>query len=55
MTTESNTAAMSEQSKFSPVRELRDDELDAATGGLVVLAIIQPLVGLLLSAVNNGR
>ena len=55
MTTESNTAAMSEQSKFSPVRELREDELDAATGGLVLIAIIQPLVGLFLPAVNSAR
>jgi phage terminase large subunit-like protein len=36
-------------------RELRDDELDAVTGGLVVLAIIQPLIGLLLPAVQSAR
>jgi hypothetical protein len=35
-------------------RELRDDELDAVSGGLVVISIIQPLFGLLLPAVNSG-
>ena len=35
-------------------RELRDDELDAATGGLVVISIIQPLFGLLLPAINSA-
>jgi hypothetical protein len=36
-------------------RVLADDELDAVTGGLVVLAIIQPLLGLLLPAVQSAR
>jgi hypothetical protein len=36
-------------------RELRDDELDAVTGGLVVNAIIVTLVGLLLPAVNPPK
>ena len=45
----------SEPPKLSLVRELRDDELDAATGGLVVPAIIMPLVGLLLPAINSAR
>jgi hypothetical protein len=35
-------------------RELRDDELDAATGGLVMISIIQPLLGLLLPAINSA-
>jgi len=33
--------------------ELRDDELDGVTGGLVVISIIGILVGLLLPAVNT--
>jgi hypothetical protein len=33
------------------LRELRDDELDAVSGGLVVIS----LVGLLLPAVNSAR
>jgi len=55
MNTESNTADVSEQSKFSIVRELRDDELDSVNGGLVVISIIMPLVGLLLPAINSAR
>jgi len=35
--------------------ELRDDELDEVTGGLVVISIIGILVGLLLPAVNSAR
>ena len=35
-------------------RELRD-ELDAVSGGLVVIPIIGILVGLLLPAVNSAR
>ena len=34
--------------------ELRDDELDEVTGGLVVISIIGILVGLLLPAVNSA-
>jgi hypothetical protein len=34
------------------LRELRDDELDGVSGGLVVISIIGILVGLLLPAVN---
>jgi|RhiMetdeSRZDD1v2_1073273.scaffolds.fasta_scaffold405888_4 hypothetical protein len=33
---------------ITQVRELRDDELDAVSGGLVVTAIIAILIGLLL-------
>ena len=36
------------------LRELRDDELDEVTGGLVVISIIGILVGLLLPAVNSA-
>jgi hypothetical protein len=36
-----------------PTGELRDEELNAVTGGLVVNAIIVTLVGLLLPAVNQ--
>ena len=36
-------------------RPLADGELDAVTGGLVVLAIIQPLISLLLPAVQSAR
>ena len=36
-------------------RELRDDELDAVSGGLVVISIIGICVGLLLPAVNSAR
>jgi hypothetical protein len=37
------------------LRELRDEEVDAVTGGLVVIPIIGILVGLLLPAVNSAR
>jgi hypothetical protein len=34
------------------VRELRDDEIDSVNGGLVVIAIIAVLIGLLVPAVQ---
>ena len=44
---------MSKTEDASKVRQLQDDELDGVTGGLVVISIIQPLIGLLLPAVNR--
>jgi hypothetical protein len=55
MTTESNSAAMSEQLNLSQDRELHDDELGAATGGVIAIIQPQPLTGLLLPAVNSAR
>jgi hypothetical protein len=37
---------MSKIEDASQVRELRDDELEQVTGGLVVPALIQPLIAL---------
>lgn len=37
---------MSKTEDASQMRELRDDELEQVTGGLVVPAIIQPLIAL---------
>jgi len=37
------------------IGELRDDELDGVTGGLVVISIIAVFVGMLLPAVNSAR
>lgn len=34
-------------------QELRDEELDAASGGLVVIAIIAVLIGMLVPAVQK--
>jgi hypothetical protein len=36
-------------------RELRDNELDGVSGGLVMISAIGILVGLLLPAVNSAR
>jgi lactobin A/cerein 7B family class IIb bacteriocin len=38
----------------SEIRELTSDEVDAVNGGLVVIAIIGVLVGLLLPAVQTS-
>jgi hypothetical protein len=54
MTTERNTLPVTEQSNLRQEdRELSDEELDATTGGLVMISTIGILVGLLLPAVNN--
>ena len=37
------------------LRELRDDELDGVSGGLVVIAIIAVLIPLLVPAVNPSH
>jgi hypothetical protein len=37
------------------LRELRDDEIDGATGGLVVIAIIAVLIGLLNEGPVGGK
>jgi len=37
------------------LRELRDEEIDGVNGGLVVIAIIAVLIGLLVPAVNSAR
>jgi lactobin A/cerein 7B family class IIb bacteriocin len=45
---------MNDNSKLDH-RELTDTELDAVSGGLVVISIIGIVVGLLLPAVNSAR
>jgi hypothetical protein len=55
MTTERNPVDKTETDQGTPAMkdELRDDELDTVTGGLVMISVIGILVGLLLPAVNQ--
>ena len=53
--TMSKTNDTSRPATLEDRRPLADSELDAVTGGLVVLAIIQPLISLLLPAVQSAR
>ena len=53
MTTERNTVTETGQDTPTMKDELSDEELVAATGGLVMISTIGILVGLLLPAVNN--
>jgi hypothetical protein len=41
--------------ELSQSNELRDDELDAVTGGLVVIAILAILIAPVLPAVQSAR
>jgi hypothetical protein len=53
--TMSKTNDTSRSATLEDHRPLAESELDAVTGGLVVLAIIQPLISLLLPAVQSAR
>jgi hypothetical protein len=55
MTTERNTVDKTETAQGTPAMkdELSDEELDAATGGLVMISVIGILVGLMSTAVNQ--
>jgi hypothetical protein len=49
----SGTDATLSLGRAAPDRELRDDELDEVTGGLVVNAIIAVLIGLLHTGIDG--
>ena len=51
----SKTNDTSKPTTLEDHRPLADNELDAVTGGLVVLAIIQPLIALVLPLVTSDR
>ena len=46
---------MSKTDNAPEYRELQDSELEFVSGGLVVLAIIQPLIALVLPIVQSDR
>jgi hypothetical protein len=46
---------MSKTDNAPECRELQDSELQFVSGGLVVLAIIQPLIALVLPIVQSDR
>jgi hypothetical protein len=53
MTTERNAVSETDQGTPAKQDELRDDELNTVTGGLVMISTLGILVGLLLPAVNQ--
>jgi hypothetical protein len=50
-----NSMIMSKTDNAPECRELQDSELEFVSGGLVVLAIIQPLIALVLPIVQSDR
>jgi len=50
----SKTNPASRPATLEDHRPLADSELDAVSGGLMVLAIIQPMIALLLPAVQSA-
>ena len=53
MTTERNTGDKTDQDTPAMKDELSDEELDATTGGIVMISAIGILVGFFLPAVNQ--